>query len=57
MILESGCRWSGCEASTRTVADAATAVGCDEAEIAKSIVFVADGDPSCAWPPAATAWT
>ncbi len=33
------------EASTRTVADAATAVGCEEAEIAKSIVFVADGDP------------
>ena len=33
------------EASTRTVADAATAVGCDEGEIAKSIVFVADGDP------------
>ena len=33
------------EASTRTVADAATAVGCDAAEIAKSIVFVADGDP------------
>jgi prolyl-tRNA editing enzyme YbaK/EbsC (Cys-tRNA(Pro) deacylase) len=33
------------EASTRTVADAATAVGCKEAEIAKSIVFVADGDP------------
>jgi prolyl-tRNA editing enzyme YbaK/EbsC (Cys-tRNA(Pro) deacylase) len=33
------------EASTRTVADAATAVGCHEAEIAKSIVFVADGDP------------
>ena len=33
------------QASTRTVADAATAVGCDEAEIAKSIVFVADGDP------------
>jgi prolyl-tRNA editing enzyme YbaK/EbsC (Cys-tRNA(Pro) deacylase) len=33
------------EASTRTVADAATAVGCDQAEIAKSIVFVADGDP------------
>jgi len=32
-------------ASTRTVADAAVAVGCDEAEIAKSIVFVADGDP------------
>jgi prolyl-tRNA editing enzyme YbaK/EbsC (Cys-tRNA(Pro) deacylase) len=33
------------EASTRTVADAATAVGCEAAEIAKSIVFVADGDP------------
>jgi prolyl-tRNA editing enzyme YbaK/EbsC (Cys-tRNA(Pro) deacylase) len=33
------------EAPTRTVADAATAVGCQEAEIAKSIVFVADGDP------------
>jgi prolyl-tRNA editing enzyme YbaK/EbsC (Cys-tRNA(Pro) deacylase) len=33
------------EASTRTVGDAARAVGCDEAEIAKSIVFVADGDP------------
>ena len=33
------------EASTRTVADAASAVGCEEAEIAKSIVFVADGDP------------
>ena len=33
------------ESSTRTVADAATAVGCQEAEIAKSIVFVADGDP------------
>jgi prolyl-tRNA editing enzyme YbaK/EbsC (Cys-tRNA(Pro) deacylase) len=32
-------------ASTRTVADAASAMGCDEAEIAKSIVFVADGDP------------
>jgi prolyl-tRNA editing enzyme YbaK/EbsC (Cys-tRNA(Pro) deacylase) len=32
-------------ASTRTVSDAATAVGCEEAEIAKSIVFVADGDP------------
>jgi prolyl-tRNA editing enzyme YbaK/EbsC (Cys-tRNA(Pro) deacylase) len=27
------------------VADAAVAVGCEEAEIAKSIVFVADGDP------------
>ena len=32
-------------ASTRTVQDAAVAVGCQEAEIAKSIVFVADGDP------------
>ena len=31
--------------STRTVRDAAEAVGCDEAEIAKTIVFVADGDP------------
>jgi prolyl-tRNA editing enzyme YbaK/EbsC (Cys-tRNA(Pro) deacylase) len=31
--------------STRTVSDAALAVGCNEAEIAKSIVFVADGDP------------
>jgi prolyl-tRNA editing enzyme YbaK/EbsC (Cys-tRNA(Pro) deacylase) len=33
------------ESSTRTVKDAAVAVGCQEAEIAKSIVFVADGDP------------
>jgi prolyl-tRNA editing enzyme YbaK/EbsC (Cys-tRNA(Pro) deacylase) len=33
------------EASTRTVGDAAKAVGCQEAEIAKSIVFIADGDP------------
>jgi prolyl-tRNA editing enzyme YbaK/EbsC (Cys-tRNA(Pro) deacylase) len=33
------------QTSTRTVADAATAVGCREAEIAKSIVFVADGEP------------
>ena len=31
--------------STRTVGDAAQAVGCEEAEIAKSIVFIADGDP------------
>jgi prolyl-tRNA editing enzyme YbaK/EbsC (Cys-tRNA(Pro) deacylase) len=31
--------------STRTVKDAAVAVGCTEAAIAKSIVFVADGDP------------
>lgn len=33
------------EASTRTVKDAADAVGCEEAAIAKSIVFVADGEP------------
>jgi prolyl-tRNA editing enzyme YbaK/EbsC (Cys-tRNA(Pro) deacylase) len=33
------------EASTGTVGDAAAAVGCGAAEIAKSIVFVADGDP------------
>jgi prolyl-tRNA editing enzyme YbaK/EbsC (Cys-tRNA(Pro) deacylase) len=31
--------------STRTVKDAATAVGCEESAIAKSIVFVADGEP------------
>jgi prolyl-tRNA editing enzyme YbaK/EbsC (Cys-tRNA(Pro) deacylase) len=30
---------------TRTVQEAATAVGCQPAEIAKSIVLVADGDP------------
>jgi prolyl-tRNA editing enzyme YbaK/EbsC (Cys-tRNA(Pro) deacylase) len=33
------------DSSTRTVTDAAEAVGCKEAEIAKSIVFVADGEP------------
>ena len=33
------------EDSTRTVGDAARAVGCEEAEIAKSIVFVCDGEP------------
>jgi prolyl-tRNA editing enzyme YbaK/EbsC (Cys-tRNA(Pro) deacylase) len=33
------------QSSTRTVKDAAVAVGCDESEIAKAIVFVADGDP------------
>jgi prolyl-tRNA editing enzyme YbaK/EbsC (Cys-tRNA(Pro) deacylase) len=33
------------QASTRTVKDAAVAVGCEESEIAKAIVFVADGDP------------
>jgi len=32
-------------ASTATVEDAARAVGCRPAEIAKSIVFVADGEP------------
>ena len=30
---------------TRTVGEAARAVGCDEAQIAKTLVFVADGDP------------
>ncbi len=30
---------------TRTVHEAATALGCEDAQIAKSIVFVADGDP------------
>ena len=30
---------------TRTVPEAALAVGCREAEIAKSLVFVADGEP------------
>jgi prolyl-tRNA editing enzyme YbaK/EbsC (Cys-tRNA(Pro) deacylase) len=33
------------EQSTKTVRDAATAVGCEEAMIAKSIVIVCDGDP------------
>jgi len=33
------------DASTRTVKDAADAVGCRAAEIAKSIVFVCDGEP------------
>jgi prolyl-tRNA editing enzyme YbaK/EbsC (Cys-tRNA(Pro) deacylase) len=33
------------ERPTRTVGEAAQAVGCQEAQIAKSIVFVADGDP------------
>ena len=32
-------------ASTATATEAAAAVGCDEAQIAKSLVFVADGDP------------
>lgn len=30
---------------TRTAADAARAVGCDVAQIVKTLVFVADGDP------------
>jgi prolyl-tRNA editing enzyme YbaK/EbsC (Cys-tRNA(Pro) deacylase) len=33
------------ERPTRTVREAATAVGCQESHIAKSIVFVADGEP------------
>ena len=33
------------ERSTRTVSDAAEAVDCEEGQIAKSLVFVADGDP------------
>jgi prolyl-tRNA editing enzyme YbaK/EbsC (Cys-tRNA(Pro) deacylase) len=31
--------------STATAGDAATAVGCEKAQIAKSLVFVADGEP------------
>src|SRR5215210_1763673 len=31
--------------STRTVHEAAVAVGCEDGEIAKSLVFIADGDP------------
>jgi Cys-tRNA(Pro) deacylase len=30
---------------TRTVGEAAAAVGCSDAQIAKTLVFVADGDP------------
>ena len=33
------------EHPTRTVPEAAAAVGCAEAQIAKTLVFVADGDP------------
>jgi len=33
------------ERSTATVGEAAGAVGCEEAQIAKSLVFLADGDP------------
>ena len=33
------------DSPTRTVAEAAAAVGCEAAQIAKTLVFVADGDP------------
>lgn len=33
------------DSPTRTVAEAAKAVGCDAPQIAKTLVFVADGDP------------
>jgi prolyl-tRNA editing enzyme YbaK/EbsC (Cys-tRNA(Pro) deacylase) len=33
------------DAPTRTVAEAADAVGCESAQIAKTLVFIADGDP------------
>lgn len=33
------------DASTATVGEAAEAVGCQDAQIAKSLVFVGDGDP------------
>src|SRR3954463_14698594 len=33
------------ETPTRTVAEAAAAVGCNAPQIAKTLVFVADGDP------------
>ena len=33
------------EAPTRTVAEAAAAVGCEAPQIAKTLVFVADGEP------------
>lgn len=33
------------EESTATAQEAASALGCDQAQIAKSLVFVADGDP------------
>jgi prolyl-tRNA editing enzyme YbaK/EbsC (Cys-tRNA(Pro) deacylase) len=33
------------ESPTRTTSEAADAVGCAEAQIAKSLVFVADGEP------------
>ena len=40
-----GVRVRTLEQSTRTVGDAAAAVGCEPAMIAKSIVVVCDGDP------------
>ena len=33
------------DSSTATVSEAAEAVGCESAQIAKSLVFVCDGDP------------
>jgi len=33
------------DSSTATVSEAAEAVGCQDAQIAKSLVFVCDGDP------------
>ncbi len=33
------------DSSTATVGEAAQAVGCEDAQIAKSLVFVCDGDP------------
>ena len=40
-----GLRVATLQAPTRTVQQAAAAVGCEEARIAKSIVFLADGEP------------
>jgi prolyl-tRNA editing enzyme YbaK/EbsC (Cys-tRNA(Pro) deacylase) len=34
---------------TQTAADAATAIGCDVAQIVKSLVFIADGQPLLAY--------
>jgi prolyl-tRNA editing enzyme YbaK/EbsC (Cys-tRNA(Pro) deacylase) len=36
-------------AGTKTAADAASAIGCDVAQIVKSLVFVADGQPVLAF--------
>ena len=33
------------ESSTRTVEEAAAGLGCESAQIAKSVVFIADGEP------------